>query len=125
MIMTTQRRTMVDELKKLRNHPTAEEFYEVIRRKTPKVSLASVYRNLELLSKSGLIRKVEAGGPQMRFDGNTSQHCHLRCDNCGRVIDFMPNGAESLEKYVMEMKKLNRNVVDMNIMFLAKCGICG
>lgn len=125
MILTTQRRTMVAELKKLKTHPTAEEFYEVIRRKTPKVSLASVYRNLEVLSKSGLIRKVEAGGTQMRFDGDMSQHCHLRCSNCGRVIDFIPRGAESLDKYLKEMKRLNKNVMDMNIVFMGKCGKCG
>ncbi|HCE44102.1 MAG TPA: transcriptional repressor [Lentisphaeria bacterium] len=125
MILTTQRRMMVDELKKLKCHPTAEEFYEIIRRKTPKVSLASVYRNLEVLSKSGLIRKVEVGGTQMRFDGDTSQHSHLKCSSCGRVIDFIPKGAESLDKYLRETKRLNRNVMDMNIVFMGKCGKCG
>jgi len=115
---------MIDELKKLKTHPTADEFYEVIRKKIPKISIASVYRNLDVLSKAGHILKIETSGTQMRFDGDLSRHYHLRCSKCGRLIDFMPKGVDSLEKSVKDLKKRNRNLIDFNIEFSGKCGKC-
>ena len=124
VILTTQRKAMIDELRQLKTHPTADEFYEVIRKKLPKVSMASVYRNLEVLSKSGHIMKLQSGGSQMRFDGDISCHYHLRCSECGRVMDYMPNGADSLDRSVREMRKLNSNISGMNIEFTGKCEKC-
>ena len=124
MILTTQRKAMIDELKKLKTHPTADEFYEVIRRKIPKVSIASVYRNLDVLSNTGHVLKIETSGTRMRFDGDLSRHYHLRCSNCGKVIDFLPKGMDLLEKSVRDLKKLNRNLIDFNMEFTGKCGKC-
>ncbi|MGC8659306.1 MAG: Fur family transcriptional regulator, partial [Desulfomonilaceae bacterium] len=53
---TSQRRIILEELAKLKTHPTANEVYEVVRKRLPKISLGTVYRNLELLSESGSIR---------------------------------------------------------------------
>lgn len=124
VILTTQRKAMIEELKQLKSHPTADEFYEVIRKRLPKVSMASVYRNLEVLSKTGCIIKIQSAGSQMRFDGDLSGHYHLRCSECGRIIDFMPNGVDGLDRYVREMKKLNSGISGMNIEFTGKCEKC-
>ncbi len=85
--MTRQRRVILEELRKLRSHPTADELYELVREQLPRISLGTVYRNLEILSQCGLIQKLELGGPQRRFDGNVAEHCHVRCTRCGRVAD--------------------------------------
>ncbi len=124
MILTTQRKAMIEELRKLKTHPTADEFYEVVRKKLPKISIASVYRNLEVLSKTGHIMKLEAGGAQMRFDGDLSRHYHLKCSSCGRIFDFQPRGSETLEKSFGDMKRLNKNIIDMNVVFTGKCEKC-
>jgi Fur family transcriptional regulator, ferric uptake regulator len=124
VILTTQRRAMIDELRKLNTHPTADEFYQVIRKKIPKVSMASVYRNLEVLSSAGHIVKLDNGGTKMRFDGDLSRHYHLRCSECGRLVDFMPKGADCLEKSLRNMKKLNVDLIDINIEFTGKCSKC-
>ncbi len=84
---TKQRKVILDELRSLRTHPTAIEVYERVRKKLPKISLGTVYRNLELLSESGLIQKLEMAGKQKRFDGITENHYHVRCMVCGRVDD--------------------------------------
>ena len=84
---TRQRRVVLEELRKLHSHPTASELYELARRRLPKISLATVYRNLELLAQMGLIRKVEVSGGQARFDGDLDGHYHVRCVKCGRVDD--------------------------------------
>ncbi|MDI6795534.1 MAG: transcriptional repressor [Desulfatibacillaceae bacterium] len=85
--MTRQRRIILDELKKVKSHPTADQVYEMVRRRLPKISLATVYRNLDILSGAGVILKIESGGTQRRYDGDTSDHSHIRCVRCNRVGD--------------------------------------
>lgn len=84
---TRQRKVILEELSKLRTHPTANEVYEKVRKRLPRISLGTVYRNLELLSESGFIQKLEMAGTQKRFDGITENHYHVRCVMCGRVDD--------------------------------------
>jgi len=49
--------------------------------------MGTVYRNLELLVQKGTIQSLEIAGTQKRFDGNASNHYHMRCLKCGRVED--------------------------------------
>ena len=85
---TRQRQVILEELQKLQSHPTAAALYEIVRRRVPRISLGTVYRNLELLARTGVIRKLEFAGAEARFDGNVSRHDHLRCVRCGRVDDI-------------------------------------
>jgi len=85
--MTVQRTIILEELGKLRSHPTADELYRIVRKRLPKVSLGTIYRNLELLSGSGRIQKIEVPGTVKRFDGNAAVHHHVRCISCGAVSD--------------------------------------
>lgn len=88
---TRQRQVILEELQMLTSHPTAVGLYEIVRHRLPKISLGTVYRNLELLARLGLIQKLEFSGAEARFDANTVQHAHLRCVQCGRVDDvFAP-----------------------------------
>jgi Fur family ferric uptake transcriptional regulator len=86
-MMTRQRRVILEELKKIESHPTADEVYEQARQRLPRISLGTVYRNLEVLSECGLIQKLELGGTQKRFDGNVGNHQHIRCVRCGCIED--------------------------------------
>ena len=62
--MTRQRRVILDELRKLRCHPSAEELHGIVRRAMPGISLGTVYRNLDVLWEDGKILKLEALGAQ-------------------------------------------------------------
>ncbi len=124
MVLTTQRKVIVEELKKLKTHPTADQFYDVMREKTPKISIASVYRNLEVLSSMGMIAKLEISGDKNRFDADTSLHYHLKCSKCGTFLDFNPKGVKSLERSLDKIKKLNLNVNNFNIVFNGLCSKC-
>ena len=55
----------------------------------PRISLGTVYRNLDFLADSGEIRRLEAAGTTKRFDGNMVEHQHVRCLCCGRIGDIM------------------------------------
>ncbi len=85
--MTRQRRVILEELRKANSHLTADEVYQIVRRRLPRISLGTVYRNLEVLSESGVIKKLELGGAQKLFDGKAEAHYHARCIRCGRVDD--------------------------------------
>lgn len=84
---TRQRQVILEELQNLTSHPTAAALYETVRRRLPKISLGTVYRNLELLARMGVIQKLDFAGGEARFDGNVARHDHLRCVRCGRVDD--------------------------------------
>ena len=85
--MTLQRKTILDILRQTKSHPSADEIYELVRKQLPRISLGTVYRNLELLAKTGLIQKLELGGTIKRFDWNPNKHYHIRCLVCGQVDD--------------------------------------
>jgi len=87
LIMTEQRLVILDELRNVDTHPTADEIYKLVRRRLPNISLGTVYRNLETLSGAGMIRKLAMAGSQKRFDGMVENHYHVRCVSCGRVDD--------------------------------------
>jgi len=89
--MTKQRQVILDELRSVTSHPTADDMYDMVRRRLPNVSLGTVYRNLEVLAESGVVQKIDVGGTKKRFDGNTDPHDHLRCTACGRVDDVSIN----------------------------------
>lgn len=86
--ITKQRQIILDELMAVTSHPTADEVYQMVRKRLPKISLGTVYRNLELLSTCGVIQKLDIGGTQKRFDGNATTHYHVRCIKCERVDDL-------------------------------------
>ncbi len=85
--MTRQRKVILEELRKLNTHPSADEIYEVVGHRLPRISLGTVYRNLEVLSELGEIQKLELSGLLKRFDWNTKKHYHIRCVRCSRVDD--------------------------------------
>ena len=83
--MTNQREIILQELRRSRRHVTADELYERVRKVLPRISLATVYRNLEKLSEAGMIAKLEISGRQKRFDYEVSEHDHIHCLRCQRV----------------------------------------
>lgn len=88
MRLTSQRKIILEELRAVHTHPTADEVYNLVRKKMPRISLGTVYRNLEILSTLGLVRKLENAAGQKRFDGDVSPHHHVRCEVCGKVGDI-------------------------------------
>jgi Fur family transcriptional regulator, ferric uptake regulator len=88
MRLTTQRQIILEELAKVTSHPTANDLYDIVRQRLPRIGLGTVYRNLELMAESGLILKLEVGGTQKRFDATISPHYHIRCIQCAKVDDI-------------------------------------
>jgi Fe2+ or Zn2+ uptake regulation protein len=93
--MTHQRKVILEVLRELESHPTADELYMKVREKIPRISLGTVYRNLDILATCGLIQRLEPGRTQMRFDGSVKEHCHLTCARCGRIEDVLVDPSDN------------------------------
>ena len=120
---TRQRRVILEELRKLTSHPTAAQLHEITRQRLPRISLGPVYRNLDLLATNGLIRKLETGRGEARFDGDLDHHYHVRCVRCGRVDDAHDLSPDSVTG---EVKSLNGyEVLGFRLEFFGVCPACG
>lgn len=97
--MTQQREIILNELKKFPGHPTADELYDKVKKKLSRISLATVYRNLEILTEAGQVSKIEISGRQKRFDSELHHHDHVFCLNCHRVdnIHLKKNSRDALK----------------------------
>ena len=84
---TQQRMVLLEELRSKNNHPSADELYARVRQRLPRISLGTVYRNLEVLSQLCEIQKLELSGSLKRYDGVCGKHYHIRCVQCNRVDD--------------------------------------
>jgi Fur family transcriptional regulator, ferric uptake regulator len=84
---TRQREVILEELRKVTSHPTAAALHAMVSRRLPRISLATVYRNLERMAARGEIQKFQFGGTEARFDATVAPHDHVRCIECGRLDD--------------------------------------
>ena len=119
---TPQRRVVLEELQKLTTHPTATDLYEIVRKRLPSISLGTIYRNLELLGRVGVIQKLELGGTEARFDGNSSSHHHVQCLECGRVGDL--HGLADKLPIAVPKKQNGFTILGHRLVFYGLCRQC-
>jgi Fur family ferric uptake transcriptional regulator len=120
--MTAQRRVILEELRKNRTHPSADELYLKVRRRLPDISMATVYRNLEILSEHGLIHRLWEGGGPRRYDGVTDGHYHVTCDRCSRIGDV---ALEAVNGFLKEAQKVSDfDVKGYRLEFFGFCPKC-
>jgi Fur family ferric uptake transcriptional regulator len=122
MRLTSQRQVILEELRKVKSHPTANEVYDMVRKRLPRIGLGTVYRNLDLLAEKGIIKKLEVGGEQKRFDGDTSPHYHIRCMECDRVEDIFIERHKELEKSAEAT--CSYKILDHHVQFSGICNSC-
>jgi len=89
---TPQRRVILELLLERRWHPTADELFQAVRLRLPRVSLGTVYRNLEMLSEAGVIGRMESATGPRRYDGCVEKHAHVCCLRCGSLEDLSFKG---------------------------------
>ena len=99
--MTKQKRLIMEIIREChenRVHPTAEDIFFEARKKLPNIALGTVYRNLNILSEEGVIRRLSVAGNPDRFDLNAMTHDHLVCSRCGRLKDVEIKGVSEAIK---------------------------
>lgn len=119
---TLQRQVILEELRKRTTHPTAVELYEIVRRRLSRISLGTVYRNLELLTQNGVIQKLDISGSEARFDGNPERHYHVRCVRCGRVDDVHDLPGDFVKRQVKHLS--GYEIRGFRLEFIGICPKC-
>lgn len=123
-----QRRTIqcaivLDTVKQLKNHATADEIYDEIIKKHPAIGRSTVYRNLQKLCDQGKIQKRVIPGKADCYDHDCQDHYHIRCLKCDRVFDVDMDHLSNLENAVSD--KHGFVFTGHDITFTGICPECG
>ncbi len=103
---TRQRETVLNTVKGSIDHPSADTVYQRIHEEYPHISRATVYRNLSLLSETGMIRHLAMpGSGSDRYDWRLDEHSHLVCRMCGKVMDIEPADDSEADQQVASRSK--------------------
>jgi len=120
--MTKQRRTILDVLRESKSHLRADEVYDMVKQKLPRISLGTVYRNLEVLSELGEIQILELSGSLKRFDWDPNKHYHIRCIRCDRVENAPIAPMNQLENILYQSTVFE--IIGYNLEFTGLCPRC-
>lgn len=104
------------------DHPTAEVIYQRAREKMPKISLGTVYRNLNELVELKKIIRITVPGDSDHFDKTLHTHAHLFCKGCQNLIDIMN---QDVSKLINDIEISNGiKVISGDITFHGICSKC-
>lgn len=119
---TIQRTLVLDAVNRLKSHATADEIYEAVVQTHPRISKATVYRNLNQLADDAEIQKLEMPDGPDRFDHILQRHYHAKCSRCGRVFDVEMDYMEDIIRLV---KDAHGFAIDgHNLVFTGVCPSC-
>lgn len=119
---TVQKELVLSAVRALHSHVTAEDVYNFIIKDHPSVGRGTVYRNLNILSEEGSVKKVEIPEGPDRYDFTVKDHYHVRCIKCGCVEDA------DLSEMPDLLKKVNNShgfeLLGFDILFTGVCEKC-
>lgn len=103
---TIQKSAIMDYLKKVKIHPSAQKVYKEIKKKMPSISKGTVYRILNNFRENGQIQEIPTA--VARYDGDNSLHAHFICLNCGGIADIYEScaGCQVLKKAKKKVGKI-------------------
>ena len=122
MKYTNQRVAILEFLKDNFNHPTVEEIFEEVKQRLPRITKATVYKNLNVLVDNGLIKEVNIKGVS-RFEAKMNPHHHIICKTCGKIIDFE---SKELIDYALKMIENQQEIIidSAETTFFGYCKVC-
>lgn len=120
--LTPQRIAVYKYLKSTTEHPSAETIYKALQEDYPTMSLATVYKALKTLVEVNLIKELNVGEGNFRYDGNVKEHPHIQCVNCGKVDDILGITFSNLNEDVAPFT--DYNVLSNKLYFYGICKEC-
>ena len=107
MLHSEQREQILDIFLKTEKHPTINDLYDLVRKKNPKIGLATVYRSMKVICDAGLARETDFGDGTKRFEHKYKHqhHDHLVCLKCGRIVEVMSPEIEKLQESLARRHK--------------------
>lgn len=120
--VTPQRLAIYDVLYRTKEHPNAETIFHWLQPKYPTMSLATVYKTIEILRDIGLVQVLNVGEDSFRYDANTKKHSHVRCMVCNRVDDIF--GADDRAFVQDAAEKSAYRLSGHQFYFFGVCPVC-
>jgi Fur family transcriptional regulator, peroxide stress response regulator len=119
---TGQRLAIMQALLDSRSHPSAEDIYQKVKHTHPTLSISTIYKTIQIMTKMGTVLTIETGTGGQRYDGHVEPHHHAICNKCGEVfdIDFQHYPIDLDKKNVME----GFDVQGIKVTFLGTCHTC-
>ena len=119
--ITPQRIAVLDAMKEINGHPTAETVVEHIRKNYPNIAVGTVYKTLETFIENGLIKKVKTDKDIMRYELNSANHHHLYDVDSDRIEDFFDDEvSQLLTNYFTQKKIPNFTIADIKLQITGK-----
>lgn len=125
--VTPQRMAVYSILKKTDTHPNVEMIYQRLKPDYPAMSLATVYKTVDILKKVGLIQELSVGEGGLRYDANIKPHSHIFCEVCGKVDDVEQYPLDELQNHFLfekVKKETGYDVTLVQLYFFGKCPQC-
>lgn len=124
LLPSKQREQILDVFLKMEKHLTIDDLYQRVKKKNPKIGLATVYRAMRIISDAGLAREVDFGDGVRRFEHEYGHrhHDHLVCLKCGRIIEVISPEIEKLQERLAKKHKFT--VVRHKMKIFGICSEC-
>ncbi|MCX7743966.1 MAG: transcriptional repressor [Flavobacteriales bacterium] len=104
--ITPQRIAIYEAVIELKNHPTAEDIINYIKKKHPNISVGTVYKVLDSLVENQLVKKVKNEQDIMRYDAIMKKHHHLYCSETDKIEDYEDPELDKLLTEYFSRKKI-------------------
>ncbi len=117
-----QREAILSLLKRTDTHPSADWIYDQLKNSFPKLSMGTVYRNLNILIRQKLIKKIDSGSTFDRFEANIEPHYHFICESCGAIKDLSLPIDKTLNRRIQS--ETEYTVFRHRIDFFGLCSFC-
>ncbi len=119
---TPQRLAICEFVLSTKEHPTVDQVYQVVQKKHPTLSLATVYQTLHLLTEIGMLQELGFGDGISRYDPNNSPHINIVCKNCGKIQDYE---SESVRRFLSAIAmELKSTLIGQHLEIYTCCDHC-
>ncbi len=116
-----QRQLILEILTKRSAHLSARQVYDQVRKKSPNISLGTVYRNLNLLEELQIVKSIGHHGTKY-FDSRIEKHYHILCTSCYEIADVEANKIQDLENKVVQ--ETGFQVLEDRLQLFGLCPTC-
>ncbi|MFZ5799076.1 MAG: Fur family transcriptional regulator, partial [Thermodesulfobacteriota bacterium] len=122
--LTNQRQLIAQTFFDEKGHISAEDLYRIVQKRAPAIGFTTVYRTLKLLTEAGIASGKNFGKASALFEATAlaPHHDHLVCIRCGKIIEFVNEHIEQLQKSVAERHDFT--MTDHNLEIYGICGEC-
>ena len=119
---TNQRQLILEFIERSLTHPTAEQVFQAVRKKLPRISFGTVYRNLDILEKQGSITGLKYSKEHVRYQAGPDDHYHFVCEHCDKIENLEMNEMVDLNSQVAKRHSLTVN--KHSLFFYGLCEDC-